>query len=130
MRQLTVLLLLFSFQCLGQSQSEINLKVKNDFLIADKELNYIYQRILQEYSKDVNFINNLKISQRLWIQYRDAELKAIFPEKNTSNYGSMFLTCWYSFLKDLTLERSTRLKIWINGIDEGEICNGSIKVKY
>jgi uncharacterized protein YecT (DUF1311 family) len=47
---------------------------------ADKELNNVYKKILEKYKSDTLFIKNLKISQRIWITFRDAELNMKFPD--------------------------------------------------
>lgn len=97
---------------------------------ADRELNTIYSQILKEYKTDTAFIRRIKIAQRLWIQWRDAEMKAVFPAKNERlEYGSVFPMCYSMQLTDLTNERTKKLKVWINGVQEGEVCGGSVRVK-
>lgn len=116
----------FSF---SQTQSEMNKEARENFEKKDKELNITYQKILQDYKDDTAFINNLRISQRIWIQLRDAEMDMKFPEKDRRKYGTVFLLCWYSYEEDLTNERIKFLKTWLDGIEEGDVCNGSVKIK-
>ena len=59
----------FSF---AQTQSEMNLEAAEGFKKSDKQLDSVYKRILKEYKSDTLFIKNLRKSQRLWIQFRDA----------------------------------------------------------
>lgn len=35
--------------------------------------------------------------------------------------------CRVSYLLELTEERTKKLKIWLTGIPEGDICSGSVK---
>lgn len=112
----------------GQSQGEMNETASKAYQKADKELNAVYKRILAEYGQDTAFIKNFKLAQRLWVQLRDAEMKARYPD-NASSYGSVFPMCWFSYLTELTEERIKKLKVWVTGIEEGDVCTGSVKIK-
>ena len=65
--------------CIGQTQLEMNQEAAKNFKEADKELNSVYNQILKEYQADTKFITNLKVAQRAWIKFRDAEMNAVFP---------------------------------------------------
>lgn len=120
------------FTGISQSQLEMNQEAATTYKAADKELNLVYQKILnlKEYSDDAEFIAKLKQSQRLWIQFRDSEMEMMFPHKDERNYyGTIFPLCWNSQLTKLTEERTKTLKIWLEGIEEGDACSGSIKIK-
>ena len=114
---------------LAQTQSEMNAASLKDYEKADKELNAVYQKILKEYSTDSTFIKNLKATQRIWVQFRDAETKAMYPDREAGYYGTIHPVCLYSYMKDLTEERIERLKVWLTGLKEGDACSGSIKTK-
>ena len=101
----------------------------NQYVKAEKEINSVYQKILKEYSYDKEFIKNLKASQRLWIQFRDAEIKARFPNQTPGYYGSVYTSCVSGLKTQLTNERIKTLKLWLTGIEEGEVCSGSVKIK-
>ncbi|GGE46332.1 uncharacterized protein YecT (DUF1311 family) [Pedobacter psychrotolerans] len=111
----------------AQSRTAINMQAGSGYEKADKELNLVYKQILKEYAAQPLFINKLKITQRLWVQLRDAELGARFPE--TDKYGSVQPTCEAGYLEQLTRERIKFLKVWLNGIPEGDVCSGSVKIK-
>ncbi len=111
----------------SQSQTAMNRQAGNQYQKADKELNTVYQKILTEYAKQPMFIAKLKTAQRLWVQLRDAELEARFPEP--SQYGSALPSCRAIYLEDLTRQRIKFLRTWLNGIPEGDVCNGSVKMK-
>jgi uncharacterized protein YecT (DUF1311 family) len=128
-----LLLLFFGLNCAisySQTQTEMNKESMNSFEKADKELNEVYRKILIEYKADTIFIKNLKSSQRIWIIFRDAELKMKYPERERGWYGSMHSMCVSSYLAGLTSERIKTLKEWLEGIEEGEGCGGSIKLKH
>jgi uncharacterized protein YecT (DUF1311 family) len=121
--------LCFVLNGLGQTQLEMNEAAQAKFNQADKQLNIVYKKVLTSYSRDSNFIAQLKASQRIWIQFRDAEMKMRYPEKDQSNYGSAFPMCWYIYMEELTVERTKKLKLWLTGAKEGEVCSGSIKTQ-
>ena len=53
-----------------------------------------------------------------------------FPAKNKrGQYGSVYPMCVSYFLKELTEERTEKLKVWLIGIEEGDVCTGSVKMK-
>lgn len=115
--------------CVAQSQAEMNQDASKKYQAADKELNAAYQKILKDYSKDPVFIANFKKAQKLWIQFRDAQMKAKYPDRPAGYYGSVFPMCWSIYLTSLTTERTTALKEWVTGIEEGDVCAGSVKTK-
>ena len=115
--------------CYSQSQSDMNLKASNNFQKADAELNTVYKKILKEYKTDTAFIINLKKAQQIWIQFRNAEMNAKFPNKEPGYYGSILPLCWNAYKQELTEERIKKLKIWLTGIEEGDTCSGSVKMK-
>jgi len=101
----------------------------NQYAKSEKEINAVYQKILREYSADKEFIKNLKTSQRLWIQFRDAEIKARYPNETPGYYGSVYASCVSALKTQLTNERIKTLKLWLTGIQEGDVCSGSIRIK-
>lgn len=120
---------MLSISCFSQTQLEMNEAENKNFLKADKELNQVYQQILIEYKEDTTFIRNLKASQRLWIQFRDAEMKTMYPDRESGYYGSIHPMCWSIYKTELTNERIKKLKKWLSGQEEGDSCSPSIKVK-
>lgn len=131
--QLATLLLLFYINCLGQTQSEMNQDAAKDYHKAQKELDSVYNKILREYKRDTTFIKYLKKAQRLWVQLRQAEMEAKYPdrpEKEGISYGSVLPMCWALYLTDLTKERTEKLKEWLKGTEEGDVCSGTVKINY
>jgi len=50
-----------------------------------------------------------------------------FPKREYGYYGSVQPMCWSEYLTQLTKERISTLKIWLNGTQEGDSCSGSVK---
>ncbi len=127
-RILLSLFLIFTITCFSQTQHEMHKEADREYQKVDAELNNVYQKILTEYRSDTIFIDRLKKAQQIWISYRDAELEMKFPIENKQyGYGSAYPMCVSMFMKELTEERIAKLKVWIHGIKEGDICSGSIK---
>ena len=124
----SLLLLLVTFSS-AQTQVELNEQEHKRYLKTDSELNSIYQHILKEYASDTAFVKNLKVSQKLWIQFRDAEMKMKYPDREPGYYGSVQPMCWSIYLTQLTEDRIKTLKQWLDGIEEGDVCAGSTKTK-
>jgi uncharacterized protein YecT (DUF1311 family) len=118
-----------TYCCFGQTQLDLNEAEHEKCIKADKELNSIYRKVLKEYKEDTTFIKNLKASQKIWIQFRNAEMKVKYPNREPGYYGSVQPMCWSIYLTELTNERIKALKVWINGIEEGDVCSGSVKTK-
>ena len=125
-----ILLILICKYAFSQSQSEMNMTEQKNFLQADKELNQVYQTILKEYKTDAAFAKSLKASQRLWIQFRDAELSMMYPDRETGYYGSIHPMCLSVYKTELTNERIKKLRVWLVGREEGNSCSSSIKIKH
>jgi uncharacterized protein YecT (DUF1311 family) len=94
---------------------------------TDKKLNEVYQAILKAYKSDTEFIKNLRTSQRIWITFRDAEVKVKYPDREDGYYGSIHPLCVSLYLEELTLDRISTLNLWLKGSEEGDACSGSIK---
>ncbi|CAM4350798.1 lysozyme inhibitor LprI family protein [Gillisia hiemivivida] len=124
----TIIILTLCFNCFSQTQAEMNQEAYDEFNKSNDKLNEIYQTILSGYKNDTLFIENLKISQRIWVQFRDAEMEMKYPKYPNRIYGSIHPTCRAFCLKELTEKRITTLKKWTNGEEEGDVCNGSVKI--
>jgi len=122
-----VMTMLFIAPTFAQSQTAMNMKAYSDYKKADEELNGVYQKILKSYSRETTFIKKFRNAQRLWIQLRDAELAAKYPDSGT--YGSVAPMCESIYLETLTRDRIKFLSVWVTGIEEGEVCLGSVRMK-
>ena len=126
---LIIFILIFSQQISSQTQLEMNEKAKSDYLKTEDNLKSIYNRIITEYKSDSTFISNLKKTQRIWINLRDAEVEMKYPSTEKSSFGSVFPMCKWIYLTNLTENRIHKLKEWIIGIEEENVCKGSTKQK-
>jgi uncharacterized protein YecT (DUF1311 family) len=95
------------------SQLEMNQCAFDDFSKADKELNRTYQSLLKKEADDQLFISKLRLAQKAWMAFRDAELEARFAcaERDVKLcWGSVYPTLVYSRNAELTRERTKQLK--------------------
>lgn len=116
-----ILLTLFGLDCFSQTRSDMNSKATFEY----KKLNRVYKQIISEYKFDSLFIENLKKSQRIWIDFRDAEVEMKFPQNDNSS--SVKTMCKRQYLAELTNQRTETLKKWLISETEGDVCNGSIR---
>lgn len=111
----------------GQTQSSMNVQAQKAYNVANKELNTVYHQVLKQYASQKVFIKKFKNAERIWMQFRDAEVASRYP--NAGSYGTSEAMCRLSMLTSLTKERSKVLRVWLDGIPEGDVCNGSVKIK-
>ena len=114
---------------LAQSQAAYNAAACAALKKADAELNAVYAAVLKKNADDKNFIDKLKVAQRAWVAFRDAEMAARYPAMDKWEYGSAFDLCWCNGLAALTQQRTEQLKPWRDGIPEGDVCTGSYPVR-
>jgi len=120
-------LVLVSF-ALAQTQSAMNQDACAQYKQADQALNATYAKVLKDYAKDPQFLAKLRQAQHAWIAFRDAHLAARFPKADKqAEYGSAYPACRCAVLTELTDEREKELKVWADGIPEGDVCSGSVK---
>jgi uncharacterized protein YecT (DUF1311 family) len=113
----------------AQTQGEMNAETAAEFNAADKQLNSIYQEILSDYADDEVFIASLKEAQRCWIAFRDAQLKMKYPDREPGYYGSVLPSCEAMYLTELTNDRIKALRVWVDGVEEGNVCAGTVRIK-
>lgn len=119
-----------STAALAQTQTDSNEDSCATFKQADALLNKSYNQVLSEYRKNAAFILKLRVAQRAWIVYRDAQIEALYPATDKrAEYGSVYPMCRCSALAALTTQRADELKKWIEGAEEGDVCSGSIKIR-
>ncbi len=123
-----ILLLLCSFSQVSFSQTQADMSEESvvSYRKVDAKLNNVYQQIINRYAKNSLFIRNLKTAQRLWVQFRDAQLAMKFPERASGYYGSVLPMCQAIYLSDLTERRVKELEAWLVTAEEGDLCNGTI----
>lgn len=114
----------------AMTQPEMNKCAGLEYVLADKELNAVYQEVAKRRQNVKGFVARLKEAQQAWLKWRDAEMEAIYPERNDpSAYGTVFAMCWELDLASLTRERTKQLRKWLVGVEEGGACSGSFPLK-
>lgn len=88
----------------AQSQQEMNRQAEADAAAADKKLNAVYQKVMANLDEEGKLL--LKISQRAWLAYRDAEAAVVADEMRG---GSAAPLLYAGTLATLTKERTQRL---------------------
>ena len=112
------------------TQLDMNIESNQEFEKMNLEMNQIINQIIDEYKYEKEFIQKLKLSQTAWEKFRDAQLEALYPAKNKrQKYGSVYPMCYSSTKAELTYKRIEQLNIWLEGIEEGDVCSGSVKMK-
>ena len=91
----------------GVTQSGLTLCARDALGRADAELNRIYRDLVDRASEDPNnAAKKLRAAQRLWIQYRDASVEAMFPAaEKMVEYGSRYHMDVYLMKCSLTLSQ-------------------------
>ncbi len=113
----------------ANTQLEMNRYAGASYQLADAELNRVYKLIRRQYKKNPKFLAKLVISQRAWIKLRDANMEMHFPAVNKRlEYGSVYPMCSSLVEKKIVLQRIIYLKQWLKGVEEGDVCSGSIKL--
>jgi uncharacterized protein YecT (DUF1311 family) len=80
-------------QCASKAQGQLELDrcADEDSKRADAELNQTYQKLLETVKSNTKANSAIRASERLWIQYRDSYIKAMYPEDDKqAAYGSFF----------------------------------------
>lgn len=110
-----------------QTQQDMNDSAGSKSAKAERELNATYHGILKKYADDPAFIGHLRTAQRAWLKFRDAQLEMRFPPSDLA--GSVQPMCYASYETELTQARTRELKVWLDGIEEGDVCAGTIKTR-
>ena len=118
------ILLLFTIKTnlIAQTQIELNYKWCDKYKEADKDLNILYQKILNEFKTDTLFIKNLKKTQNNWIKLKKSDKKLYMPKDG--NWYSAAPMCICQLLLEITEKRIEFLKKWVIGPENrnGWIC--------
>lgn len=130
---LLIVLLVANLAVSAQTQAAMNAQGCGEYRKADQQLNQLYQQVLKLYAKDVVFLKAFKASQVAWLKFRDAQAEALFPKQPNAvkqvTYGSVYSLCNCQALTSLTNDRNKQLKVWVVGIEEGDVCAGSVRRK-
>ena len=100
------------------SQEQVNGRAT--FEKSDKRLNDAFQLLIAAKRSDSAYIKNLRASQRVWIQFRDAELKLMYPNPASVENDAFLPMTQAIYLSRFTDERANvlleRLRAATNGL--------------
>jgi uncharacterized protein YecT (DUF1311 family) len=119
----------FNFQLNAQSQMELNVRACQQFKAIDRDMNTSYQLVLSKYQNDNSFITAFINAQRQWLLFRDAHIASMYPEADKDTYGSVYLMCHCNAMTEITTSRLKQIKHWLGGVDEGDVCGGSLHLQ-
>lgn len=126
---LLLFLVTLSLTSKSQTQLEMNNDANKEYIRSEIELNKVYKKVIEVYQSDTNFILKLKISQKLWLSLRNAEIEMKYPAQDKRlNYGSVNPMCISYQLQYITDNRTEQLRTWLIGSEEGDMCLGSVKM--
>lgn len=111
MRLLLILLTagMFVFHGFSQVHSGAVPDAQAEYTSADRMLNEVYRQVLDVHKSDLRFIEKLKIAQRIWIKFRDAEVELRYPETEPDPNRTQMPDQRAIYLKRLTGERTRDL---------------------
>ena len=95
---------------------------------AEAELNQLVDQIINIYQDDDVFVGKFKTAQAAWRRFAQAHLDALYPAPDKqSAYGSAYNYCREQAMIRLVRLRIEQLRPWMEGLEEGNVCAGSIR---
>lgn len=117
----------------GETQSDLNESAGDQLSQAQQQLDRLIAKIQDHYQDKPLFLGKFEKAQAAWKAFRDAELDAYYPPTEFgdtfASYGSMYPMCYAEKKRALVEARIKQLEPWLEGVDEGDVCAGSIKLK-
>lgn len=103
------------------TQADINQCAADAAAAADRDLNATYQAVLKKWAAYPNVISKVRLSQRAWLTYRDADLKARFANEDAegSARGTAYPAAYAFYHASLERERTARLCEYLRGAAYG-----------
>ena len=111
----------------ARTQLELNECYCNQYKKADAEMNQVYQKLISTNTDNKLFIDKLRLAQRAWVSFRDAQLDAIYPvtDDPRAKYGSIYPMCYCMAQTELTVERTKQLQRMLKS-EEGDGCGWDV----
>lgn len=116
--------------CYGQAQTQYDINDCSQHAAqrAQTELDTLYRAVLAKYRDDPHLLRRLRAAQKAWERYRDAEFAAVYPHSGDPDYAADYTpTCSATLKLALTRSRIARLRLWLRGGIEGDLCAGAIR---
>lgn len=133
MKLYTPLMLVMLLSFCSQKKAENNDFTENDDKTACEQLDEIdrvmldlIEEIKEKKKDDKLFLTAFKDAQIYWIQYRNRQVKAVFP-MSPNKYDYNVGECKCAIYRDLTLLRVEELKRWTKETPYTEDCPGTIQ---
>jgi uncharacterized protein YecT (DUF1311 family) len=118
---LAAALLLLPAAAPAQSQRALDDDACAQAKAADAELNRVYKELVAGMANDAPLVDRLKVAQRAWVAFRDAQLTLLYPPDDTTQ-GSVGPMCRCRASEELTRDRVDQLKRMLTG-EEGDVCS-------
>ncbi|MBX9692430.1 MAG: DUF1311 domain-containing protein [Cyanobacteria bacterium] len=80
--------------------------------------------VLEKNKSDESFIECMEDSQNQWREYRDSQVDALVALAGKTDENTRL---WYQ--SQLDSRRLRELNLWLVGVEEGDVCAGSIPIK-
>jgi uncharacterized protein YecT (DUF1311 family) len=124
LRTVLCLLALPLYVASGQTQSAINARAARNARRADSTLHILYQALETKYRTDSVALRKLRVAQRAWLAFRDAQVDATYPATDrAAAYGSVLPMCISELLEELAKARINQLRQALRPI-EADVCAG------
>ncbi|NVK55333.1 MAG: DUF1311 domain-containing protein [Alteromonadaceae bacterium] len=116
----------------AQTQFEMNQCEGINLAAVNTELARVMARIQSVYkASSPELLAELELSHKAWQASLQANLAMKFPlQDKRLNYGSVYPMCASAFEAKLVAQRIEFLKEWTVGVEEGEVCSGSVLSEY
>lgn len=111
----------------GCEQTPVDFDPCDALTKVDREMLDLVAEIEKDYKDDEVFITAFKESQIYWTQYRNRQVKAVFP-LSPRKYDFDVGECKCELMSAMTSARIEELKKWTIGIGSNH-CHGTYKVK-
>lgn len=121
---LLILLIVVSLPACAQLFSEEDLCQHHEE--TESKMNQLIDSIIEANAEDSLFLGSFRRAQAAWLEFRIQHLNAIYPEEDKRYYGSAYPMCRCGVLATLTEQRIEQLELWVEGVEEGDACAGSI----
>lgn len=103
------------------TQRDLNERAYRSAHAADSTLAVVYRRLEAKYRKDSVALRKLRVAQRAWIAFRDAQIEATYPDREQRAYGSVLPMCVSALQEELTRSRIAQLRAALRP-DPRDVC--------
>jgi uncharacterized protein YecT (DUF1311 family) len=92
---------------------------------ADRELNDVYRRVVASYAQESPpFVAMLRKAEVAWLRLRDADVALVAEMAGRTPTSA----CAQRELERVVRVRTEQLRVWLSGVEQGDVCAGSRRV--